>query len=506
MSGGIAFYRSLLLRDPGLASVRADLAQTLLLAGDLDGAIAEASAALDRDPSLIHAWLVRATARKAQCLYEAAARDFERAAPLAPERPMILVNLANSYAEIGRLDDAERVLRRAVAMAPGCMEAQASLGSVLVKQGRLAEAEAPCRAALALDPELIGAHQNLSGILATTDHAAARAHRDAAYGRQQIFIARAPRPERTVLVLAAADPANVPLQHLLARATTTVIQWYVEYATVDQDAALPHADLVFNAIGDPDLAPTLNPSVARVLHAQAGRVLNHPAKVALTRRCDLPRLLAGIPGIVVPPVIHHTGGRDRPAGALASAAMAFPVLVRPLGSHGGEGVRKCDDAEALAALAETASYVTEFVDCLSADGWDRKYRAIFVDGKPYAYHLAIANHWLVHYWTAGMEHDADRREEEHRFLTDPGSAIGVGAMAALGAIGERLGLDFAGIDFGLLPDGRLLVFEANATMLIHPEREACFAYRNPAVHAIQSAFDAMLTRRTCVDRLAGCAA
>jgi glutathione synthase/RimK-type ligase-like ATP-grasp enzyme len=68
-------------------------------------------------------------------------------------------------------------------------------------------------------------------------------------------------------------------------------------------------------------------------------------------------------------------------------------------------------------------------------------------------------------------------------------------MAAVGAIGQRLGLDYAGLDFGLLADGKVVVFEANATMLVHPERDPCFVYRNPAVEAIRSGFEAMLIRR-----------
>ncbi len=485
------FYRSLLTRDPDLASVRAELAQTLLAEGDLDGAIAESSAALDRDPLLVQAWLVRATARKTLCLYEAAAADFERAAALSPDRATILVNLANSYTEQGRLDAAAQCLRRAVSLAPRSKEAHASLGSVLVRQGNLADAEAPCRAALALDPGLVGAHQNLSVILAA-DPAAARAHRDAAYLGQQVFIERAPRPERTVLVLAAADAANVPLQHLMPRARITLIRWYIEYATTDQDRALPPHDLIFNAIGDPDLAPIVKPPVARLLRERAPHVLNDPARIASTKRSDLPHLLAGIPGIVVPSVIRHDGAHESPVGARAGAAIPFPVLFRPLGSHGGEGVRKIDDAGAMVELRETAAYLTEFVDFVSADGWYRKYRVIFVDRRPYPYHLAIARDWLVHYWTAGMERDAVRREEEHRFLVAPFEAIGPCAMTALGLIGARLDLDYAGIDFGVLPDGRLLVFEANATMLVYPEHDPCFAYRDPAVRAIQSAFDAML--------------
>jgi hypothetical protein len=119
---------------------------------------------------------------------------------------------------------------------------------------------------------------------------------------------------------------------------------------------------------------------------------------------------------------------------------------------------------------------------------------IFVDGRAYPYHLAIARDWLVHYWTAGMEQDAARREEERRFLAEPSAALGPGAMQAVEAVGQRLGLDYAGIDFGLLGDGRVVVFEANATMLVHPERDPCFAYRNPSVEAIRAGFAAMLMR------------
>ncbi len=284
----VDFYRSLLQRDPHLASVEADLAGALLSDGDFDAAVAESSAALAIDPALVHARVVRATALKALCRYDEAAEDFERAAELAPGRAMVLVNLGNTYAEIARLGDAERVLRQAVALAPGSKEALVSLGSVLIRLDRPAEAEAPCRAALALDPGLVAAHQNLSGILARSDPEAARLHRDAAYRRRQVFIERAPRPERTVLVLAAAEAANVPLEDLIPRATTTVIRWYVEYATGEPDPVMAQADLVFNAIGDADLAPELPSPVERFLNGR--RVLNPPARVALTRRCDLPRL------------------------------------------------------------------------------------------------------------------------------------------------------------------------------------------------------------------------
>ena len=183
------FHRSLLARDPGctdsgLASVRAQLAMDLLASGDVDAAIAEASAAIDTDASFAPAWLARAAAHKARCAWADAAREFERAAALAPNRAAILINLANAYVETGRLSDAEAALRRAIAAAPRNAEAHASLASVLIRQEKFAEAETPCREALAIDPSMVRAHQNLAGILAATDPEAARRHRDAAYGRQ----------------------------------------------------------------------------------------------------------------------------------------------------------------------------------------------------------------------------------------------------------------------------------------------------------------------------------
>ena len=362
----VDFHLDLLAREPALASVRAQVAQDRLDDGDLEGAIAEASAAIERDPALVHPWLVRAAAHKARCAFADAVRDLEQAAALAPGRAAILVNLAHAYVETGRLSDAEDALRQAVAAAPRNAEAWASLGSVLVRQEKFAEAEAPCREALALDPGMVRAHQNLAGVLAATDPEAARRHRDAAYARQQVFIEPAPRADLTVLLLTAADAGNVPLQHLIARDRTTLVRWYIEYATDDQDCAPPRADVVFNAIGEADLLPDIKPSVARVL--QNARVLNYPANIALTGRAALPRRLAGIQGVVVPPIVRHDAERGAMAGSLARAGFSCPVLMRPLGAHGGEGVRRIDDSTALPSVQEGSYYLTQFVDFASADG------------------------------------------------------------------------------------------------------------------------------------------
>ena len=155
------------------------------------------------------------------------------------------------------------------------------------------------------------------------------------------------------------------------------------------------------------------------------------------------------------------------------------------------------DPAALAAIeADGDLYATAFHDYRSPDGYWRKYRVIFVDRRPYPYHLAAdLRDWMVHHGTADMTADAARRAEEQRFLDDPEAALGVRATAAIGEIGRGLDLDYAGVDFSVLGDGRVLVFEANATMLVHPEDpDGVFAYKNGTVAAIVAAFDAMLMR------------
>jgi hypothetical protein len=78
------------------------------------------------------------------------------------------------------------------------------------------------------------------------------------------------------------------------------------------------------------------------------------------------------------------------------------------------------------------------------------------------------------------------------YLEDPSAALGGAAWEAIGAIGRRLDLDYAGADVSILPDGRVVVFEANATMLVHPEDEGELQRKNPYVERITSAFQALV--------------
>jgi glutathione synthase/RimK-type ligase-like ATP-grasp enzyme len=124
---------------------------------------------------------------------------------------------------------------------------------------------------------------------------------------------------------------------------------------------------------------------------------------------------------------------------------------------------------------------------------------MMIEDELYPLHMAASTEWKVHYFTSAMADRPDLRAEEAAFLAHMPKAIGPRAMAALRAIQGRLGLDYAGIDFGLSPHGDLLVFETNATMTITPpDADPIWNYRREAIaRALDAAKTMLRSRAAC---------
>jgi hypothetical protein len=372
-------------------------------------------------------------------------------------------------------------------------------------KGDQASAERWYRLVLLLDPDVAAAHQNLAAIHADRGELAeAEECRRRAYAIQRVFVETVDAPARQLLILCAGRTAgNVPFETLLSSGHSSRIKYVIDFASEEEDRQLAPFDLVFNAIGEPDVAAPLAGRLDRFA-ARCGRpVLNAPAAVGRTQRQRLADLLGDIADAVLASCSRH----ERPPQSRAELPerlrrdrMALPVLARPTATHGGQGLVRCESFDALQEALQQIDgphYLTAFHDTRSGDGHYRKYRMVFVDRIPYAYHLAISTHWMVHYFSADMVTIPWKIEEERRFLDDPAATLGDRAMNAIAAVGQRLDLDYAGVDFAILPDGRAFVFEANATMLVHFERaNGELAYRNAHVQRIVDAFESLLANRT----------
>ena len=136
------------------------------------------------------------------------------------------------------------------------------------------------------------------------------------------------------------------------------------------------------------------------------------------------------------------------------------------------------------------------MDARGRDRKSRKCRVMMVDGHLYPLHLAISSHWKIHYYSADMANHPEHRAEDAAFLEDMPAVLGARVMTALSHIQATLGLDYGGIDFGLGEQGAVLLFEANATMVVQrPEKDDQWNYRWPAVRRIHTAVRNMVISR-----------
>ena len=505
-SRSIEALRAACARSPNSARPRIDLARALLKAHRAAEAVIPAEQALAIAPGLRAASETHTAVMAALQAGDPDLVALELTAALEPLKVEVHLALGDAYAALDRPHDAERHFKSALALGR-TRDANAGLGSLYLAVGMLDAAEHHARGVLsdddrgAVDDTLIAmAHQTLAGVFeARGDPASAGLHLDQAYGRQSLFRQPAAASPFTTLVLLTRAQGNISYQSLLPPLRFDRTVWYMEHADLEQIAELPPHAVVLNAIGDPDAAMASQPVVDAFVRQSTRPVLNDPARVRATFRHRLAETLGGLEDVITPWTVRLSAAEIAAHGlatAVARAGLEPPILVRPVGSHGGVGLFLAKDKAGLAAMDAPAgldAYITRFHDTRSADGYFRKYRVIFVDRRAFPYHLAIGRHWMVHHQNTDMAGDAARTAEEMRFLREPRAAIGARAVAAVEAIGRRLDLDYAGLDFAVTADGQVLVFEANATMLTHLEPETGpFAAKNPFIQPIIDAFQARL--------------
>jgi tetratricopeptide (TPR) repeat protein len=308
-----------------------------------------------------------------------------------------------------------------------------------------------------------------------------------------------------ILALYAPFGGNMPTEFLFGNASyETNTLALLTSSKVDADRLKYGIDAVVNLISDADQALDVLP-IAADLAKQLGKpTINDPDKILRTTRDAIAELLQGIPGCRVPGIVRLRAAPDRSA-AMREAALILPlpVLARPAGTHGGDDFEKFDDRAGLANfLAERPGddcYLIEYIDYRSVDGHFRKYRFIFVGADILPYHLAIGSDWKLHHDSTDMGAHPWMQREELTFLSGPDRFFSERNYQALRTIRDRIGLDFFGIDCALDASGDLVVFEVNASMLVH-DQNADFPYKGPFVRDIKLAFDAMLQRRAAEPR------
>jgi len=404
----------------------------------------------------------------------------------------------------GAIDAACRVYAEAILHHPDKAMAHVNIANLLLRANRHSEARAHYEAALKADPDFAPAHQGLGAVLADEgDREGAQDHFRKGFGAHAISTlpyrgSAAPIP---LLQLVSSGGGNIPTAPFLddrVFLTSVVVADHL-----DPDARLPPHALIFNAIGDADLCVPALEAAMRLIAQSEAPVINDPRAVMKTGRFENAARFSCLPGVLTPKtslVARSNLAGHEGAARIAACGLTFPMLLRSPGYHTGRNFvlveHPADLAEAVAALPGDDLLVIEYLDARGTDGNARKYRVMMIGGKIFPLHLAISRNWKVHYFTSDMGEKPGHRNEEMAFLKDMPAVLGDKAMNALNAIRDMLGLDYAGVDFGLNSKGDLLLFEANATMVIaSPNPDPRWAYRRDAISAVTNAVVAMIRDR-----------
>ena len=317
----------------------------------------------------------------------------------------------------------------------------------------------------------------------------------------------AAKPGLRVLALAAPGDIgnNTPLEFLLEGSDIELTTLYV-IPDEPISESLPDHDVAIVTACESDENRAVHAEISRRVANSLKPVLNHPDQIALLARERLHTVLEPVSGITMPMTARIDrdsfaeigAGKTRLGSHLADGA--FPLIARPIGSHAGLGLKKLEDAAAIAAYLgerpENGFYISRYIDYRSPDGLFRKYRVVFIDGRPYACHMAIAEQWMIYYLNAGMGESAAKKAEEERFMTAFDTEFARRHRAALGALADRIGLDYFGIDCAQAVDGKLLLFEADIAMIVHlMDSPTIYPYKAPQMRAVFAAFCAMLKQR-----------
>lgn len=435
---------------PALAPIYNDLAVSLHRLGKCHEALAALDHALSIDPAFGVAHDNRGIVLYDCDRFMEAVAAYQRAlscTPIqaVPERVAILLNLARAAYEAKEFETVEKACCTILDMEPNNVDGNEYLAKALYRTRRNGEAVA-----------MLNRRTRARGL---------------------VRVQRTMHPEATILVLGGVGASHVPTSDLFDPSLFATMA--LTLVSPDQPDApfggisleeLSGADLVFNTLGEVEQNGGQIESVKNLLEFLGKPTLNPPELVAPTGRNQSKGLFGDIRGLLVPEVSWLMRNER-----IDFNFVAQPFLVRPAGVHGGE------DLALIATASDWRNYLVKvphdrfirmaFHDFRDSRGCYRKYRFIFIDRKPYPYHLAIADDWLVHYWRSHMNQSDWKKREEERFVADWRAVFGSRAASAVEQVAQRLDLDYGGMDCSILANGEVLFFEANASMLVYLEEQ-----------------------------------
>lgn len=403
-----------------------------------------------------------------------------------PGDPALLVRLAQRHLQHRAWDQAEAVLRRAFAVAPLHPTVLSHLSAAYAGRGDGETAVALARSALAVVRPDSDSRTGLPSVLVL--HAA---------GNQ---------PFRAGAGGAATMQAGTNLHHFIDRSRLRVVSAYVETLAAHPEAwsHLGPVDVVLSLSVDHATNGWQFPMIQEVIDRLAVPVVNPPNRLAGLDRVESYRRLHDIDGLVYPRVARlPSAGLSEEA--LTRDGFAYPVILRNSMDHfGGDAVLAAGEPDLLAFRARVPTpeayviqYVENRIERAGADPVWRRLRVAFFEGRPVPVNLHFDTGWNVHGRRRDLLMQPGTPEflQEEAFIDDWRRFVGPVAEAALLEIARRMPVDYVGVDFNLLPDGRALIFEVNPAMALLTEHARTAPHIAVSMDRYREELTALLLRR-----------
>ncbi len=328
--------------------------------------------------------------------------------------------------------------------------------------------------------------------------------------QQQLFHLHPPvkKSEIKLLAIFAAGDlmTNTPLEFLAQGAGFSMQILYV-----GTDLAVPDTiaeyDIAIVAISELDRNLASLHHAAKLIPKLKSVLLNPPANIIPLSRDAISYKLQNIAGLDIP-VTDRTSrehllslSSEQALNSTVIGNTKFPIIIRPIDSHAGTNLAKVDNLQELhnylAQCHSTMFFIAPFIDYRSADGRYKKYRIMLIDGAPYIAHMAISEHWMIHYLNTDMLQNAQHRQAEAQAMANFEQGFAKKHQAAFKTLTDSVGLDYFGIDCAESKDGNLLIFEACAALNVHAmDCEKLFPYKKPAMQKIFDGFHQMLVDKS----------
>jgi len=296
------------------------------------------------------------------------------------------------------------------------------------------------------------------------------------------------------------------LEGLMKHSNYTVDMCNVYDETVSLPIVSNKYDLIINTISCGDRMRDSLSSLNAFLSTQKDTaIINHPDYVLQSTRGNNYERLKKVSSLVFPRTfpfsVSHTD-IQKSVKTVLGLDIPFPFIVRPQATHTGVGMKLIRTETELEnyfheQCSTTEFYAIEWHDHADTKGLYNKIRVFCIDGVYYPVAHLMHNDWNVHSgdrYTV-MDKNPFLQDIEKRFLAGMPEFLGDTTLQALAEVQAVLKLDFFGVDFTLLPDGRPYIFECNAAMRHNYDHAQNFPYTQKTLNAVSEAFDTMVMHR-----------